>query len=210
MNTISDTATQTSFETVAQVWTEGRTTHSFVDQEVSPELIEQVIDALRWGPTAMNAGPMRVVQLRSAESRARLAPYMSTGNRRKTEIAPLTLLIAADNNFHQHFDVLAPHMPNAVETWENMEQVRVQLARDNAHLQAGYLITALRAAGLSIGPMSGFDAAGIDKEFFSGTGLKTIMAINVGHGAQDIAELGHAAVHPRGARLSVEQIVTTL
>lgn len=210
MNTYSDTKTQTSFDAVAEAWTQGRTTHSFVDQEVSPELIDRVVDALRWAPTAMNASPMRLVQLRSAESRERLSPLMSTGNRRKTELAPLTLIVAADNNLHHHFEVLAPYMANAVESWEGMEQVRAQMARDNSHLQAGYLITALRAAGLSVGPMTGFDSDGVDKEFFSGSGLKTIMVINVGHGPQDNEELGHGAIHPRGQRLAVEQILTTL
>ncbi|MFI6333066.1 hypothetical protein ACIBBG_32790 [Micromonospora chersina] len=48
----------------------------------------------------MNAQPLRVLVLRSAPARARLLPYLSSGNRDKTAGAPLTAVLAADVDWH--------------------------------------------------------------------------------------------------------------
>ena len=43
--------------------------------------------------------------------------------------------------------------------------IQATIAR-NGSLQGAYLMIAARALGLDCGPMSGFDNAGVDKEFF--------------------------------------------
>jgi 3-hydroxypropanoate dehydrogenase len=49
-------------------------------------------------------------------------------------------------------------------------------------LQGAYLIMAARALGLDCGPMSGFDNAGVDKEFFAGTDTRSNFLCNLGYG----------------------------
>ena len=43
-----------------------------------------------------------------------------------------------------------------------------------------YLLLAARALGLDTGPMSGFDNAGVDAEFFAGTRIRSNFLINAG------------------------------
>ena len=51
-----------------------------------------------------------------------------------------------------------------------------RVAKRNGTLRGAYLIVAARALGLDCGPMSGFDNAGVDKAFFSGTRLASNLA----------------------------------
>ena len=55
------------------------------------------------------------------------------------------------------------------------------MARFNASIQIGYFLLAVRAAGLAAGPMGGFDAAGVDEEFFEGTTWRSMLLVNIGH-----------------------------
>ena len=67
----------------------------------------------------------------------------------------------------------------------------------NATLQGGYLIMAARAMGLDVGPMSGFDSAGVDAAFFAGASVKSNFLCSLGHGADES--------FPRLPRLSFEE-----
>src|SRR3712207_6506121 len=156
-------------------------------------------DLVRWGPTMMNTVPLRLLLVRTREGRERLAAHMAPGNRDRVLAAPLSIVAAADPNFHEHLDVLVPHLPGAKDRFPDAE-VREQLARSSATLQIGYLIVGLRAAGLHVGPMSGMDAAGIDAEFFAGNAWRTVMVLNVGTPA------GPESVRPRAPRLEFAQV----
>jgi 3-hydroxypropanoate dehydrogenase len=59
--------------------------------------------------------------------------------------------------------------------------MRLKLSDFNGALQAGYFILAVRAQGLAAGPMAGFDAAGLDAEFFPGGRYHSILVVNIGH-----------------------------
>ena len=178
---------------------EARTVNTFADGEVTDEQIGAVYDVVRWGPTMMNTVPMRLLLVRSPEGRERLAARMAPGNRDRVLAAPLTLVVAADRDFHEHLDVLVPHLANARDMFPDAE-AREGLARSSAMLQAGYLIVGLRAAGLHVGPMSGMDAPGIDAEFFAGNGWRSLMVLNVG------APAGPESVRPRAPRLEFDQV----
>ncbi len=182
---------------------EARTVNTFADGEVTDEQVRAVYDVVRWGPTMMNSVPLRLLLVRSPRARARLAAHMAPGNRDRVLAAPLTVVVAADTDFHQHLDVLAPHKPGARDLFPD-PAARETLARSSATLQAGYLIVGLRAAGLHVGPMSGMDAAGVDAEFFGGTGWRSLMVLNVGTPA------GPESVRPRAPRLAFEQVATTV
>ena len=71
-------------------------------------------------------------------------------------------------------------------------------ARRNSSLQGAYFIIAARAVGLDCGPMSGFDNAGVDRAFFSGTRIRSNFICSIGHGDP-------ASVFPRNPRLRFEE-----
>lgn len=188
-----------------QIFHDAHTTNTFVDEPVDPALVREVYEAVRWAPTAMNAQPMRLAIIASAEARARLAPHMSEGNRAKTLAAPLTVVVAYDPAFHEHLELLAPHRAGAREKLADQPDFRDGFARTNALIQLGYLLLGLRGAGLSVGPMTGMDAAGINAELFTESGWQALAVVNLGHGAGDEPD----AVRPRAGRLDADAATVT-
>ena len=159
---------------------DARSARAFGTDPVSDEVIEAVHDLVRWGPTALNSSPMRLLLVRSPQARERLAGHMAEGNRERVLEAPLSIVVAADTAFHEHFATLMPHVAGMRERFEANPEARERTARDNAWLQAGYLVVGLRAAGLTVGPMSGMDAAAIDADLLAGTAWRSLMVLNVG------------------------------
>jgi 3-hydroxypropanoate dehydrogenase len=164
---------------------EARTANAFSDEPVTDEQLAAVYDLIKYGPTAMNNQPLRVVLVRDGEPRERLLKHMADGNRDKTANAPLVAILAADTDFHEHLPRTFPHFPGARDLFAGDDASREQVARFNATLQAAYFFLGVRAAGLAAGPMNGFDAAGVDGEFFEGTGLKSLVVVNIGKPAEN-------------------------
>ncbi|GAA4155298.1 malonic semialdehyde reductase [Actinomadura keratinilytica] len=181
---------------------EARTANAFTDEPVTEEQIRAIYELVKWGPTAMNGQPMRLLLIRSPEAKARLLPHMAEGNRAKTAAAPLTAIVTADGDFHEHLPTVFPHRPGARDAMA-ANPGRPNVARFNAAIQLGYLIVGIRAAGLAAGPMTGFDAEGIEREFLAGTGRQAIAVVNIGRPAPD-------AYFPRNPRLAFDQVVSTL
>ncbi|MCL1870085.1 MAG: malonic semialdehyde reductase [Promicromonosporaceae bacterium] len=180
-----------------------RTTYEWSDAPVTDEEIEAAWDLAKFGPTAMNTLPLRLAVVRSAEAKARLVELMPDGNKPKVEAAPATLVLAYDPNFHEHMDTLFPHAPGIKEQFAPADEMRHTMARFNALIQTGYLITGLRAAGLAAGPMHAADYAGIDATFFGESGFKSFLVVNIGH-----AE-GEGTAYPRAPRFDLEEIAAT-
>ena len=178
---------------------EARTANAFTEEPVSDEQIAAIYDLVKYAPTAMNAQPLRIVLVRHGEARERLLKHMADGNRDKTANAPLVAVLAADTEFHEHLATTFPHVPGAKDAFAD-EARREQAARFNATLQVGYFLLGVRAAGLAAGPMGGFDADGVDDEFFAGTGLKSLVVVNMGKPAEN-------AWFDRLPRLAHEQVV---
>jgi 3-hydroxypropanoate dehydrogenase len=179
---------------------EARTANRFTDASVTDEQVAAIYDLVKYGPTAMNAQPLRLLLVRE-EGRDRLLKHMSDGNRDKTASAPLVAVLAADVDFHENLERTFPHFPGAKEAFSDAEAREAQ-ARFNAALQAGYFLIGVRAAGLAAGPMGGFDARGIDEEFFAGTPWRSFMVVNIGHPAED-------AWFDRLPRLELDEVVRT-
>ncbi|GHF67627.1 3-hydroxypropanoate dehydrogenase [Amycolatopsis bartoniae] len=159
---------------------EARTANSFSDEPVSDEQIQAIYDLVKWAPTSMNTQPLRALVVRTPEGKERLLPHMSEGNRAKTASAPVTVVLAADTDFHENLPKTFPHKPDAKDMFAGSEEAREGFARLNSLLQVGYFIIGVRAAGLAAGPMTGFDAAGVDKEFFADRKWKSLVVVNVG------------------------------
>jgi 3-hydroxypropanoate dehydrogenase len=178
---------------------EARTANTFTDEPVTDEQIQDIYDLVKYGPTSMNVTPLRVVLVRTPEARERLVGHLGDGNKAKTAAAPLTAILAIDTEFHEHLPTLFPHFPAARDMWAP-EEFRIPNGTFNAALQVGYFLLAVRAAGLAAGPMGGFDAAGIDEEFFEDTGWRSLLLVNIGHP-------GENAWFDRLPRLEHEQAV---
>jgi 3-hydroxypropanoate dehydrogenase len=164
----------------ALLYTEARTANTFSDEPVSDEQLRAITDLAKWAPTSANTNPLRILFVRTAEAKDRLVPLMSEGNQAKTATAPVVAVLAIDTNFHDKIPELFPIRPEMRDNFTGDAEARERFARFNGALQAGYLILAIRAAGLAAGPMLGFDGPGIDAEFFAGTAFKTILVINIG------------------------------
>ncbi|MFF2327921.1 MULTISPECIES: malonic semialdehyde reductase [unclassified Streptomyces] len=181
---------------------EARTANTFSDEPVTDDQVQAIYDLVKYGPTAFNQSPLRVVLVRSEEARARLVQHMAEGNQPKTSTAPLVAILAADNEFHEELPALLPHFPQAKDAFFSERPVRESSATLNAALQAAYFIIGVRAAGLAAGPMTGLDAAGIEKEFLDAD-HKVLMVVNIGKPGED-------AWFPRLPRLSYDEVVTTV
>lgn len=137
---------------------------AFSAEPVDPAVIREVYDLVKFGPTALNSQPLRVLVLTPGSARERLVACMSRGNQAKTAAAPLAAVLAADTGFAARLPELFPHKPQT-HGWFSAGPDRDRHARFNAILQIGYLLIGLRAAGLATGPMAGFDPARVDREF---------------------------------------------
>jgi 3-hydroxypropanoate dehydrogenase len=162
-----------------------RTVNAFTDEPVTDDQLRAIHDLVRYGPTAFNSQPLRVVLVRSNDARRRLLPHLSEGNRTKTAAAPLVAVLAADTEFHEHLPHVFPHRPQARDGYAGPGNAarREAQARFNAALQIGYFIVGVRAAGLAAGPMAGFDPAGVDGEFFADGRLRSLLVVNIGRPA---------------------------
>jgi 3-hydroxypropanoate dehydrogenase len=181
---------------------EARTANSFSDEPVTEEQVRAIYDLVKWAPTSMNTQPLRALVIRSDEAKQRLLPHLAESNRAKSASAPLTVVLAADTDFHENIPQLFPHNPGAKDNF-GQEQMRTEFAKLNSLLQVGYFIIGVRAAGLAAGPMTGFDAAGVDAEFFGGNSWRSLVVVNVG-------KPGDNPWFDRLPRLDYEQAVETL
>lgn len=189
---------------VHSLFLDARTVQTFTSQEVTDAQVAAAYDLARWAPTAMNTSPLRVALVRSTDARERLVQHMAPGNRDRVLAAPLALVVAADPAFHRHGATLVPHAPDFEASFEPQVETRERMARDNAWLQAGYLLLALRGVGLGVGAMGGMDAAGVDADLFADQGWRTLLVLTVGHPE------GEGTTRPRAPRLTFEQASTTL
>jgi 3-hydroxypropanoate dehydrogenase len=189
-----------SAEALAQLFTEARTHNAFLDKPVPEELLRKAIELAKMGPTSVNQSPLRLVFLRTKEAKQRLAPTLSPGNLEKTLAAPVVAIAGYDVKFYDHLPFLFPHA-DAKPWFSGNAEFATRSAFQNGTLQVAYLILALRAVGLDTGPMTGFDNAKVDAEFFAGTDVKSNILINIGFG--DAAKL-----FPRSPRFSFEQIAS--
>jgi 3-hydroxypropanoate dehydrogenase len=182
---------------------EARTANGFVDRPVPVDLLKRAVELAELGPTSANALPMRIVFVRSPEAKEKLRPTLSPTNVDKTMAAPVTAIMAADQTFYDNFPRTFPHRGDAMRAnfagEENAAKASA-FAWDNALLQMGYFIIAVRAVGLDTGPMGGFDREKVNSAFFADGRFKAQFLINIGY-ADETKLMG-----PRLPRLAFEEI----
>lgn len=209
MGTLNDDALNTVFR-------EARTFSAWSNKPVGDELLQELYALMKWGPTSANSGPARFVFLRSAKAKERLRPALAAGNVEKTMTAPVTVIVAYDLKFYEKLPKLFPHNPAMRDIFAKNPQLVETTAKRNSSLQGAYLILAARALGLDCGPMSGFDNAKVDDEFF-GAGkcedceqeffpeghVKSNFLCNIGYGDR-------SKLPPRSPRLEFREACTLL
>jgi 3-hydroxypropanoate dehydrogenase len=180
-----------------QLYRQARTHRSWTGEPVSDVVLQAAYDLARMAPTSGNCCPMRVLFLRSREAKERLKPALSAGNLVQTMSAPVTAIIGYDLQFYDHLPRLFPQA-DARSWFAGKEALIRETAFRNGSLQGAYFILAARAVGLDCGPMSGFDKAKVDAEFFPDGRIKSNFLCNLGYG-------DGARMRPRDARLEFDE-----
>lgn len=180
-----------------------RTHNGWQARPVTDDQLQQIYDLMKMGPTSANCSPVRIVFIRSAEAKARLKPALSPGNLDKTMAAPATAIVAHDLKFFDQLPKLFPHNPDARNWFANDPKAAEIAAFRNGTLQGAYFMLAARSLGLDCGPMSGFDNAKVDAEFFPDGTVKSNFLCNLGYG--DPAKL-----FPRSPRLDFAEACKVL
>ena len=204
-------------EALDRLFREARTYNAWLDKPVTDDTLRQLYEVMKWAPTSANSGPARFLFLRSPKAKERLRPVLAPGNVEKTMTAPVTVVVAYDLLFFEKLPKLFPHNPAMRDLFASNPQLVEVTAKRNSSLQGAYLIMAARALGLDCGPMSGFDNARLDEEFFgAGTEcegceqeffpaghVKSNFLCNLGYG--DSSKL-----YPRAPRLAFNEACTLL
>lgn len=201
-------------EALDQLFREARTFTTWQDRPVSDELLHQLYDLMKWGPTSANSSPARIVFVRSPEAKERLRPALAPGNVDKTMSAPVTAIIAYDELFYEQLPRLFPAVPGMKNVFANSPELAESGAFRNGSLQGAYFILAARSLGLDCGPMSGFDNAKVDEEFFPAPTvegdqerplgrIKSNFLVNLGYGDP-------SGLYPRGPRLEFDEVCRIL
>jgi 3-hydroxypropanoate dehydrogenase len=207
---IDDTALNALFR-------EARTYFKWRPQPVSDQILHELYEVLKWAPTSANAAPARFAFLRSKEAKERLRPALAPMNVHKVMTAPVTVIIGYDLKFYAHLPKLFPHNTGMAKLFQNNPELVESTARRNSSLQGAYLILAARALGLDCGPLSGFDQAKVDEEFFAAGRpcfgcdqeffpeghVKSNFLCNLGYGDP-------ASLFPRQPRLAFEEACSLL
>ena len=185
-------------ESLDILFRKARTHRAWLPKPVSDDLLRELYDLMKWGPTSANCCPVRILFLRTPQAKQRLKPTLSPGNVDQTMKAPVTAVIAHDLKFYDQLPRLSPHNPAVRDVFANSPEIAAATAFRNGSLQGGYFILAARSVGLDCGPMSGFDNAKLDAEFFPAGNVKSNFLCNLGYG--DPSKL-----FPRAPRLDFDE-----
>jgi 3-hydroxypropanoate dehydrogenase len=192
---------------------QARTHSAWLDRPVEDTLLLELYDLMKFGPTSANCCPARILFLRTREAKERLRPALQPGNVDKTMRAPVTAIIGYDSKFYELLPRLFPAMPAIKDMFVKSPELAASTAMRNGSLQGGYFMIAARSLGLDCGPMSGFDNAKVDQEFFpapapgaAATGgpflaagpVKSNFLCNLGYGDA-------TTLRPRGPRLEFNE-----
>lgn len=164
-----------------QIFLNARTHNAWQPRDVPDDVLRRLVDILKMGPTSANCSPLRILFVKSPEAKARLKPFLMESNQSKMLAAPVCAILGHDLKFYDHLPKLFPH-DNAKAWFEGNDALIAATAFRNGSLQGAYLLIGARALGLDTGPMSGFDNAAVDKEFFAGTAIKSNFLCNIGYG----------------------------
>ena len=182
---------------IERLFGRARTFNRYLNKPVSDQVLRELYDLLKWGPTAANSCPARFLFVASRNARDRLLTCVSEGNVPKVESAPVTAIVAADTLFFEKMPKLFPSRDFS-SVFAGKESVIEDLLARNVPLQGAYMIIAARALGLDCGPMSGFDTVAVNREFFQDRPWRANFLCTLGYGDPE-------SIFPRNPRLPFEE-----
>jgi 3-hydroxypropanoate dehydrogenase len=185
-----------------QLFRQARTHNAWLPKRVPIEALREAYELARWGPTSANSSPARFIFLESEAAKARLLPALAPLNVEKTKAAPVTVIVAWDTEFYEKLPKLFPHA-DMRSHFAGKQLLAEETAFRNSSLQGGYFILAARAVGLDCGPMSGFDKAKVNAEFFPDGKWTVNFLCNLGYG-------DHSKLFPRSPRLEFDEACRVL
>ena len=185
-------------DSLNELFISARTHRFYTDQPVSKDLLHQLYEIVKLGPTESNFCPMRLTFVTSPESRQKAMDAANEGNRPKIQSAPVLAIVAHDPEFYHHVPKLSPQL-DAEALAKQPGETLAKKASLNTWLQAGYLIVAARSLGLDCGPMIGFNADKINESFYSNSSWRASMLLNIGHG------IGGDKIRDRSYRLTFDE-----
>jgi 3-hydroxypropanoate dehydrogenase len=191
-----------SAEALNQIFRDARTYRAWRPEPVPEQLLRELYDLVKLGPTSANCSPARLVFVTSEQAKQRLLPTLDPGNVEKTRTAPATVIVAHDTEFYELFPRLMPGIDFRSRFLGKPDLIE-ETAFRNGTLQGGYMILAARALGLDCGPMSGFNKEKLNQEFFPDGKWKVNFLCNIGYG-------DGSKMPPRAPRLSFEEACLVL
>jgi 3-hydroxypropanoate dehydrogenase len=190
-------------EALDLLFRQAHTHSSWLDRPVPAEILREIYDLAKWGPTSANSSPARFVFVTTPEAKERLLTAVAPGNLDKTRTAPVNVIVAWDTQYYDELPRLFPHVPGMRSFFADNRAMAEEAALRNGSLQGGYFILAARGLGLDCGPMSGFDAAQLNAEFFPDGRWKANFLLNLGYGDPE-------KLFPRNPRLEFDEACQVL
>lgn len=188
-----------TLKSIEEIFLNDRTCYHFSDKAVSKNLLHEIYDLMKMGPTSANSSPLRIIFVESHSEKAKLESCVMAGNIDKIKTAPVTALFAYDMKFYDKLIKLFPHNPGMKDYFSSSEEVILDTATRNSTLQAAYFMMIARSKGLACTPMSGFDSAKLNDSFFAGTDFKINFICSLGYRASD-------ETNPRLPRLDFDEV----
>ncbi|MBP7190049.1 MAG: malonic semialdehyde reductase [Rickettsiaceae bacterium] len=184
-------------KSIEEIFLNERTCYNFADVPVSDDLLKEIYDIMKMGPTSANGCPLRIAFVKTPESKEKLISCAMEGNVANIKAAPVTAIFAYDMKFYDKLPELFPHNPGIKGYFSSSESVVIENALRNSSLQAAYFMIVARAKGLSCSPMGGFDSAKLNQTFFPDGNYRVNFICNLGYRSKE-------EIHPRLPRLSFE------
>lgn len=181
-----------------QIFRTARSYNGWQEAGVSDVTLDAIYQTAAFGPTSANCSPARFVFLKSDAAKERLKPLLIPTNIDKVMASSVVAIIGYDLEFYEKIPQLFPHNPGARDWFAGNDALIAETAMRNGTLQGAYLMIAARALGYDCGPMSGFDRAGVDKEFFAGTTVQSNFICSLGIGDP-------ASIFERSPRLAFDE-----
>lgn len=194
--------TALGIDALSLLFRDARTHYGWADTPVTDADMRALYDLVKMGPTSANASPARFVFAAYADAKTKLAECVSAANKPKVLAAPVSVVVGFDTKFYDRLPELFPHA-DARSWFSGNAALARETAFRNSSLQGAYLIVAARALGWDTGPMSGFDKAAVDAQFWAGTDVETNFICSIGKGTD-------AGVFPRSPRLAFEDAAQIL
>ncbi len=176
---------------------QARSHNAWQDKPVSDDLLKQLYDLTKMGPTSANSSPARFVFIKSDEAKQKLKACLDEGNVTKSMTAPVVAIIGMHMEFYEQLPKLFPHT-DARAWFVGKDDKIYETAFRNSSLQGAYLMLAARSLGLDCGPMSGFDNAKLEAAFFPEGNVKSNFICAIGYGDE-------TGLYPRGPRLDFNE-----